>query len=229
MKKIIFAMTCLFFLFQEIKAQVKTYGTSETELIFSFADYRKAGQSINTPLRFSCFLHLGNLYHMDLNKNFGLFTGYGLRNIGFSSTEGDSTIKRRNYYLGVPVGIKIGEVGNGTYVYLGAEAELALNYKEKLFVAGKKIESAKFNTWFSERTNLFMPSVFLGLNTKSGMNVKFRYYLQDFYNKNFTENGVKIYNNVESSQIFYFSIGWNVSNARKKSGGTAKQTFNKEA
>jgi hypothetical protein len=61
------------------------------------------------------------------------------------------------------------------------------------------------------------------------MNLKFRYYLQDFYNRNFTENGIKIYDKVERSQVFYFSIGWRVKNKADEAKPKAKQTFNKEA
>ncbi len=229
MKKYLLVICLALFTLTKSEAQIKTYSTSETEFIFSFADYEKAGESVNTPLRFSCFFHLGNEYHVDFNKNVGLFTGYGLRNVGFTSSEGDSTIKRRNYYFGVPLALKLGNFDNGLYLYGGAEAELALNYKEKLFVSGKKVESAKFNTWFSDRTPLFMPSVFFGLNTKSGMNLKIRYYLQDFYNRNFTENGIKIYDKIEKSQVFYFSIGWRVKNKADGAKPKAKQTFNKEA
>jgi hypothetical protein len=211
------------------KAQIKTYTTSGTEFIFSFADYKVNSESINTPLRFSCFLHLGNEYHVDLTKNLGFFTGYGLRNIGFSSTQGDSTYKRRNYYFGVPLAIKLGNLNDGTYLYAGGEAELALNYKEKLFISEKKIESAKFNVWFSDRTPLIMPSLFVGLNTKSGMNLKFKYYLKDFFNRNFTENGVKIYQNVDEAKIFYFSISWNVNHKEKETKVKTKETYNKQS
>jgi hypothetical protein len=218
MKKLI-SIFVLVLLFTTSKAQVNNYSTSSGELIFSFADYKINGEQINTPVRFTCFFHMGIFEHFDFSDKVGIYTGGAIRNVGFTSTNGDTMIKRRNYYIGIPLAIKIGNLKNDNYVYGGVEGEFALNYKEKLFVSEEKIN--KFNVWFSDRTNAFMPSAFVGLNFKSGVNLKFKYYLKDFYNKNFTTGGVKIYDQVES-QMFYFSLSLNLRNKQ-----FTEKTYNK--
>jgi hypothetical protein len=192
------------------KAQVKPYSTASGELIFSFADYKINNEKINTPVRFTCFFHLGVFEHFDFSEHVGLYTGGAIRNVGFTSNESaDTMVKRRNYYIGVPLALKLGNLKEDTYFFGGAEGEFAINYKEKVFINENKIDALKFNTWFSDRTNAFMPSVFAGFNHKSGLNVKFKYYLRDFYNKDYTAKGVKIYENT-TSQMFYFSLSMNL-------------------
>jgi hypothetical protein len=196
-----------------LQAQIKNYSTSSGELIFSFADYKINNEQVNTPVRFTCFFHLGGYEHFDFSDKVGMYTGLAIRNVGFTSKNnaGDTLMKRRNYYLGVPLAIKIGNLKEDNYFFAGVEGDFAFHYKEKLFVAEEKIN--KFTVWFSDRTNTFMPSAFVGVNFKSGLNLKFKYYLRDFYNKNFTTGGVKIYENVNSSQMFYFSLAMNLRNA----------------
>jgi hypothetical protein len=188
-------------------AQKRRYTTTSGELIFSKADYQVNGAKVATPLRFTCFFHFGSYGHIDLTKHLGFYTGVAIRNVGFTSSKGDTLIKRRNYYLGFPLAIKIGNLKQNEYLYLGVEADLAFNYKEKVFVDENRID--RFNVWFSDRTNTFMPSAFVGLNFKSGLNIKFKYYLRDFYNKDFTSTLGKNYENT-ASQIFYFSLSMNV-------------------
>lgn len=130
-------------------------------------------------------------------------------------------MKRRNYYIGVPLALKIGNLKNDTYLFGGVEGEFAFNYKEKVFVNENKLDDLKFSTWFSDRTNAFMPSAFVGLNLKSGLNLKFKYYLRDFYNKDYTAQGVKIYDNTKS-QMFYFSLAMNI-----RTISTTGKTYNK--
>jgi hypothetical protein len=102
------------------------------------------------------------------------------------------------------------------------EGELGLNYKEKLFVHG--IKKSKFNEWFSNRTPLFMPSAFVGLNTKSGLNFKFKYYLDNFLKTSYVDDkGVQIYKDIKSA-IFYFSLSLNV-----RQGAYKAKTYNRGA
>lgn len=219
MKKLSFILFVLTFFVGKSNAQIKTYGSSSGELIFSFADYKINDQQITTPVRFTCFFHAGAFQHFDFNNHVGLYTGGAIRNVGFTSTTGDTMIKRRNYYIGVPLAIKLGNMGEDTYLYGGVEGEFALHYKQKLFYNDEKV--AKSTAWFSNRTNMFMPSAFIGVNLKGGLNIKFKYYLTDFYNKEYTENGVKIYDNTKS-QMFYFSLSMNIRHSVY-----VNQTYNK--
>ncbi len=218
----IYTLVLLLLAFLPSKAQINTYSTSSGEIIFSFADYKINGEQMNNPVRFTCFLHLGSFQHFDFNDKVGLYTGTAIRNVGFISTKGDSLIKRRNYYIGIPLAIKIGNLDEDTYVYAGVEGELAINYKEKIFINEEKVH--KFNVWFSNRTNSFMPSVFMGVNLKGGFNMKFKYYLSDFYNKNFVASGEKIYANT-TSQMFYFSVAMNIRNSSYNRSRSTK-TYN---
>ncbi|MDZ4668570.1 MAG: hypothetical protein SGJ00_11910 [bacterium] len=209
----------LLFFFLTSDAQVKKYATSSGELIFSFADYKMKGEQVNTPVRFTCFFHYSGNKHVDFSDKFGLYTGAAIRNVGFTSTNGDTMIKRRNYYIGIPLAIKIGNLKKDKYLFAGVEGDFAINYKEKLFI--NEIKKDKFNIWFCNRTNAFLPSAFVGVNFKSGLNLKFKYYLKDFYNKNFVASGVKIYENTQS-QVFYFSLSMNIRNQQ-----IYKTTYNK--
>lgn len=210
------------------RPEVKIYSTSGGELVFSFADVEDSGGSINSKLRFTGFFHLTEYWHFDFANNFGMIAGFGLRNIGMI-TENDGIltqehvgrfdendevkIKRRSYSLGVPLALKFGNLGRSTFVFAGAEAELMFHYKEKLFVNGDK--EHKFNEWFSDRTNLLNPSVFGGIQFPGGVNLKFKYYLLDFLNPDYSEsiNGSRVqpYRGI-TSNIFYISLSVNLRN-----------------
>lgn len=203
----------------------KSYTTYSGELIFSWADYKIKEEAINTPLRFTCFFHLGGYKHFDFAKNLGLYTGLAIRNVGFTSTTTDSLatkVKRRQYTLGVPLAIKIGDLGNDTYLYAGGEGELAFHYKEKTFY--DDVKQKKEKKWFSNRTNLFLPSVFVGVNFKGGANLKFKYYLQDFYDTEYMSGGVKKYGDVTSSRMMYISFSMNV---RSNAYSGSNKSYNK--
>jgi hypothetical protein len=223
MKKLAMLATFALLLGTSVKAQIKKHTTSDGELIFSFADYQIGDDKINTPPRFTLFFHYGKYQHIDFTKNFGLYTGMAIRNVGFTSKVTDTMVKRRVYTIGVPLAIKIGDLGNDKYLYAGGEGELAFHFKEKTFVNDVK---KKESEWFSSRNNLFLPSVFVGVNFKSGLNLKFKYYLEDFYNKDYVKDGKKIYQNVASSQMFYFSIAMNL---RKGSYYGKNRTYNKNS
>lgn len=206
------------------------YSTNGGEFIFSFVNMDNNGEDVTNILRFSAFFHASQKWNFDFGNNFGLFTGYGLRNVGFITendgiledefdefwdilgSEGDDVrVKRRSYSLGVPLAIKLGDFKRGAYVYGGGELELMFNYKAKLFVDGDKEE--KFNEWFSDRTNLINPSVFGGVQLPGGVNLQFRYYLLNFLNQDFTQrvDGVEIqpFRNVDS-RMFYISVSFNL-------------------
>lgn len=208
------------------------YKTNGGELIFSFVDMENGGEDISNIPRFSAFFHVGQKWHFDFGNNFGAFTGYGIRNVGFitendgiredefedfweklESDEEEIRVKRRSYSLGVPLALKLGNFRRGAYVFGGAELELMFNYKAKLFEDGDKEE--KFNEWFSDRTNLLNPSVFGGVQFPGGVNLQFRYYLLNFLNQDFTQRvdgDEKPFQNVDS-RMFYISIFFNIREA----------------
>jgi hypothetical protein len=201
-------------------AQVKRYSSNGMESIFSFSEYTAAGNNVSNKLRYSAFFHVNHRRHLDLGKSFGLFTGFAIRNVGFIARESDSlTVKRRVYTAGVPLAFKIGNMEKMKFLYLGAEAELAFNYKEKHFVDGSK--EKKFNEWFSQRTPLFMPSVFAGIQNKRGFNVYVKYYLTNFFNTGFKEKGIQP-NSQREANMFYISVSYSRKNRKSARTGDKK-------
>ncbi len=183
-----------------------TYKTGGGEIIFGFADLiDDNGQDLSEGVRTSLFFHLSQYRHLDLNNNLGWFTGLGLRNIGFVGQEGSEKVKRRVYTIGVPLGVKLGNFRKRTFVFGGLEGEFAFNYKEKRYVNGKKI--SKYTSWFSDRTQKFLPSAFAGIQFSEGLNVKFRVYLDDFMKGEYRE-----------SNLFHFSLSYQLEYGKRKMG-----------
>ena len=175
----------------------------------------------STPvLRYSTFLHLGEQLHLNFGNSVGMYTGIGMRNIGMINRLSDSVkVKQRVYSIGIPLALKIGNMGKRSYAAFGAEMELFFNYKQKTFKGsgrGDKVE--KFNEWFSDRTPLFNPSVFAEFTFGKGSYFKIRYYLSNFLvsdKQTYTLNGVKYGFSPERSQLFSLSFGRVIKGKRK--------------
>jgi len=165
------------------------WSTNIDGLILSSAinqsDIKPAGESIGTP-RFTAFFHIGANLNYDLSKNVGIFTGLNIKNIGFIEKfdNPDSTVKRRVYTLGVPLGVKLGNVKYGSYLIAGGGVDFPFNFKEKGFIS--RGDKTKFNEWFSSRTPAVMPYVFIGAYLKPVMAIKLQYYPTNFLNPNYT-------------------------------------------
>lgn len=171
----------------------KTYwGNSFEGAMFSTATgtIPSYSSSIGT-LRFSYVINAGITYNYDVNDEFGLFTGLNIKNVGFIEKMGDSTVKHRSYNVGVPLGIKIGNISGHRYFFAGLDLEIPVNYKEKGFTSRNHKE--KFSTWFSGRTPVFMPAIFAGISMKHSITLKLEYYLSNFMNPEFTDKGIKPY------------------------------------
>lgn len=168
----------------------KSYFSSGMEgMIFSSAMMERPGKDAHlTTLRFTTFLHLGMYWHYNFNRNSGMFTGLSLKNIGFIDKYEalDSTVKRRLYTLNLPVALKFGNMSPNKFFFVGAEASLALNYREKGFV--KRNNKVKFNEWFSDRTPLIMPNIFAGYQ-HNNFYIKLSYYPTNFMNPDFVDDG----------------------------------------
>jgi hypothetical protein len=188
----------------------KTYTLSTSELIFSWGDVEAKPLDPTSLVRFTCFLHLGQQLHVDFNEHTGFYTGLALRNVGMINDLNDTVkIKQRVYTLGIPVALKVGNM-KGTHLAAGAEAEFAINYKQKTFVNDEK---SKTNIWFSDRTNIFLPSVFAELRLTSGAYLKFKYYLSDFLVEGKQSTNVPNLNyNPTKSQMMYVSVGYAIKN-----------------
>jgi len=226
MKKL-FTIILLTFVVSYVSAQ-KIYNTSSGELIFGFsnANYNMpTGGDVlpngNTPgniedaMRFTLWFHFGSYWHYDINNHIGFYTGITNRNIGFITNEaasdgitaGNVKWKRRAYALGVPLAIKIGNLENGLYIFGGAQYEMLYHYKEKEFLpSGKR----KYTEWFSDRLNMWMPSVFAGVSFPHGLSIKVTYNLNNMMNEDYSYamtdgTTIKPYKYLDS-KLLYISV-----------------------
>lgn len=154
--------------------------------IFSSALVTRPGKDNElSTLRFTYIFNFGVNFNYDFNKYIGLYTGVGIKNIGFIDKIGDSTIKRRVYTIGAPLGIKIGNLKKRKFGFIGGGVDIPFNYREKAFI--KRGDKEKFNEWFSDRTPLVLPYVFAGVSMDPGITLKLQYYPTNFMNTDFTE------------------------------------------
>ena len=187
----------------------KAYVTTGGELIFSLANIEQNGNSENATVRFSPVFNLQVMLNKDVNKKFGVFTGVALRNVGYILPNYKDTNnleykkKFRSYNLGIPVGFKLGNLDK-TFFYGGYEIEFALSYKEKTYEDGDKTD--KITGWFSSRQESFQHGFFVGIQFPYATNLKFKYYLSEFHNRDYVNNGgIKPYGALKSN-IYYFSL-----------------------
>ncbi|MEI6576314.1 MAG: hypothetical protein WCO63_09075 [Bacteroidota bacterium] len=218
MKKL-FTLSFFFLFVFSVYAQKKTYFTSGGEMAFSFANIEQNGNSHESTIRWAPVFNIQTMFNMDMNKHIGVFTGIALRNVGYinnhfkgieSAHPGvEYTYKKkfRSYNVGIPLGIKLGNLG-GAFVYGGYEIEFALAYKEKTYDGGDKI--SKVTGWFSNREEMIQHGFLIGINFPYGANLKFKYYLSNFHNENYVDgSGNKPYAGLKAN-IFYFSLCTNL-------------------
>jgi hypothetical protein len=211
MKKIQLLIVLGFVSFASL-AQKRTYTTTGGEWIFSWASAKWNGADVNSITRFSPVVNLQTHVHMDQSDHHGFFTGLSLRNVGFIYDDPavpKQRWKARAYTIGIPVGIKFGNM-NGAYVFGGYEIEFPINFKYKRFLNDDKQENN--NYWFSSRTPSFYNTLFFGIQTRIGTQIKFKYYLTNFFNKNYSENDgtgtlVYPYQNFDAN-VFYVSLSF---------------------
>jgi len=213
-RKTIFLLCLISCLISELRAQ-KVYSVSSGEFIFSFADVEINNINQTTGMRFSFFINYGHQWHMDLTKNIGLYTGSDIRNFGFKIKENNRTDTYRVYSLGIPVALKLGSFDEHLFLYGGGEYELFFHFKHKRIDDYGKFKNT---SWFSNRVNLLAPSVFTGIQFPKGMNIKFTYYLNGFFNKDFS--GLSFDDPVDYSewkaQVFYITLCFNFKTSKYK-------------
>jgi hypothetical protein len=217
-------LIAVFFTWASSHAQetTKVYTTTSGELIFSVANITDMGNEQGSILRFSPVVNIQNWVNFDKSDHFGYFAGLSLRNVGFIyDVPANSEInynfpdetnvrkKYRTYNIGIPVGLKLGNL-NDKFLFIGYELEIPINYKEKTFVNGDRID--RFNVWFSNRTNTFNHSLMAGVQLPYGATLKFKYYLTNFFNKSFQAtddqgNTIRPYQNIDVN-VFYFSLNF---------------------
>ena len=164
-------------------------------------------------VRFSYFINTGFTFNLNLGWHLGLYTGIDIKNLGFIERAYGETIKRRTYNIGMPLGIKIGNMGPGrSYLFLGAGIDAPFNYKQKQFT--DRYQKAKFNEWFSNATPEFMPYVFTGY-VRRKVSFKAQYYVNNFLNPDYSKANF-IPNAGYNVHVFLLSIGFAVPLSKHK-------------
>lgn len=193
-------------------SQTKKYWSSGGEFILNFAKIDNNGIESGNVERFTAFLHIQAAYNIDFSKSFGIYTGGAIRNVGFiyDLPQSEERYKYRTYNLGIPAGIKIGNM-TGSFIYAGYEVEFPFNYKEKRIK--NEVKQEKFSIWFSNRVVKIAHGPFVGLQLPFGLNLKFKYYLNNFFNKDFVvldakNQPTKPYN--FDVNLFYVSLSFNI-------------------
>jgi hypothetical protein len=186
------------------------YTTTSGEIIFQSSSVEQNNTDINSNVRFTLFFHLGEYIHFDLNNNIGLFSGLGIRNVGLITEENDVKIKYRTYNLGIPLAIKVGAFDKNLYLFGGAEYEWMFAFKQKVF---ENDEKTKYVEWFSDRTPHFIPSVFAGIQFPYGLQVRFRYYLDNYLNNSYKGSSTySDYTSFNKTQVWYISFSYVIRN-----------------
>ncbi|MCU4158008.1 hypothetical protein J1N10_18685 [Carboxylicivirga sp. A043] len=217
--RILLCLSLLLAVFTQTRAQRSVYTVTSGEMIFGWADVEQevpigsgSFEDVSSNLRFSVFFHVGQYVHLDIGNSVGLFSGLALRNIGFITEDdaldlGVEKEKHRSYTLGIPLALKLGSFRDHFYIFGGGEYELLFHYKYKYWMDGDKHKTSE---WFSDRTKRFLPSVFAGVQFPGGLNVKFRYYLDDFLNSDFHkgDNPLNDYSRYGKTQMFHISVCW---------------------
>ncbi len=192
------------------------YPMSTSELIFSWGEVKSNGQTLDNIVRFTCFFHFQQQFHYNFSNGFGLYTGFGVRNVGFINevpvdAYSTATVKQRSYSLGIPLALKLGNLPKGTFLALGAEVEWMFAYKQKVLYNDQKI---KDTDWFSNEVNPINPSLFADIRFAGGAYIRFKYYLLDFLkdkNMDFIPpdylTNTPVYYRPESSKLMYVAIG----------------------
>lgn len=189
--------------------------------------------------------HINIHVHYDFSKTVGAYTGFTMRNVGFTTkgqsndiySDGkltkynaiDDVYELDDYY---PANSEITTIKRRAYT-VGIPIALKIgNLKKNQFVfLGGEFEipfhyknkiwvddkkEYKNTEWFSKQTNPFLLSAFVGFQFKTGMNVKLKWYLTDFLNQDYKDVASGLKPyDGLQTQMFYISFGMNLYNPKR--------------
>jgi hypothetical protein len=196
----------------------KFYTSAEYEIIFSFANISSPdGVNVDQNMRWSPVFNPAGHLNYDISQNFGVNAGLALRNVGFipkfdPDPNDPQLIDRlivRTYNLGLPMGVKLGMLHQDDpfFLFLGYELEVPIHFRQRDFSGSDRQRNS--TSWFSDRTPTVMNSVFAGIQLPNGTALKFKYYLTEFFNPDFTTTqGSELVRPYEdfNANVFYFSL-----------------------
>jgi hypothetical protein len=190
------------------------YGMTGAQLIFSEGHVNDGGGTVANIIRFTCFFHVQHQFHYNFGKFMGMYTGFSIINVGMINTiplpeETSATLKQRSYSIGIPLGLKFGNMPSGNYIAFGAEGECMFAYKQKILYGGTKTIST--DSWFFNKdVNLFNPSLFAEIRFHGGNYIRFKYYLYNFLVDKTSQLDIGPYQvsyTPEKSTLYYISVG----------------------
>lgn len=208
-------------------SQNKIYGVFENKTLFQIGLIEdSAGNQIKSVLRFAPFANYTLQAHKDFNNKLGLYTGIGVKNVGFILRDNttDMTIKSRAYCLSIPIGLKYGNLEDEKYVFIGGEFLTQFDYKEKVFLNGDK---SKRKTLYDNDINTFNYSTTIGLNYK-GFMIGAEYTFGGFFNDKYEfipdkSNPSATSGSYTKSDIFTFFFGFRTNLSAEKVAAPEKQ------
>jgi hypothetical protein len=157
----------------------KTYLTSDDDgIIFSWTQ----GAGYTSNIRFSMIVNTGFKYNYNFTKNVAIYSGFSLKNVGMADRFGDSVIRKRNYYAGIPIGLRLGNLKSRSEINIGGGVDFTIHHKEKFWTEGsKKSTKQKENfAWFDNKYSPFVNPYVFGAFKLGGYGLKYQYYLQPF-------------------------------------------------
>lgn len=134
----------------------------------------------------------------------------------------DIKVVRRTYTAGVPIGFKLGSFKDHFFLYGGGEIEWAFHYKEKYWLSHSRDKTkTKYSEWWPNQVTKLQPSAFVGLQFPGGINLKYKYYLNNFLNHDYKGNSsnttsvvVSDLTKYEESTLMYLSLSWHFNTAK---------------
>jgi len=203
----------------------KLYGVFESKTLFQLGlVHDSAGNNVSSVLRFAPFANYSLQMHKDFSNLFGAYIGIGCTNLGFITkyNSSNTTVKSRAYCLGIPIGLKFGNMGKETYFYLGAEFLAQIDYKEKVFQGGEKSRRKNNND-----INQINYSGSVGFNMKA-FTIGVEYTFNNFYGDNYrlvpqNANPTVSYGTPTKSNILTFFFGFRTNLSAEKASAPEKK------
>ena len=185
----------------------KVYFTDPAELILQFSQINIQDNTARNGIRASYFTNIPYYMNINFNNNFGIMPGVSIKNIGIKTKDEiiDSVsyykVIRRVFTAGISAAAKIGMFNKGLWLYGGGGVDWAFHYRQKFYEKTDKKHITKKGEWWSKATPNVIPSVFVGVQTPIGINVKATYYFNDFLNQNY-KGTFGDFSKITQSQLF---------------------------
>ncbi|MBO7124241.1 MAG: hypothetical protein J6V74_00160 [Bacteroidales bacterium] len=185
----------------------KVYFTDPAELILQFSQIDIQDNTARNGIRASYFTNIPYYMNINFNNNFGIMPGVSIKNIGIKTKDEiiDSVsyykVIRRVFTAGISAAAKIGMFNKGLWLYGGGGVDWAFHYRQKFYEKTDKKHITKKGEWWSKATPNVIPSVFVGVQTPIGINVKATYYFNDFLNQKY-KGTFGDFSKITQSQLF---------------------------